>query len=52
MLTRDTARRWSGLADLIIAEDAIAAEVLDAKLLLRRPLAANVDLFFAQHGFS
>ena len=39
-----------GIADLIIAEDAIAAQVLNAELTLGGTLAADVDLFFAQHG--
>ena len=37
------------VGDLVIAEDAIAAEVLDAELPFHGALAADVDLFFAEH---
>src|SRR5438132_1184147 len=39
------------VADLVVAEDAVAAQVLDAQLLLGGPLAANVDLLLAQHDW-
>src|SRR5262249_47873370 len=35
---------------LVVAEDAITAEVLDAELALDGPLPADVDLFFAEHA--
>src|SRR5262249_40500053 len=34
------------------AEDAIAAQVLDAELLLGRPPAADIDLFLTEHAVS
>src|SRR5262249_47649047 len=37
------------VAHLVVAEDAVAAEVLDAELALHRPPAAQVGLFFPEH---
>src|SRR4051812_49526959 len=34
---------------LVVAEDAVAAQVLDLELLRGRPLAPDVDLLFAEH---
>src|SRR5205085_663303 len=39
-----------GVADLVVAEDAVAAEVLDDELALDRPLSPDVDLFFTKHA--
>src|SRR5262249_22492888 len=39
------------VGDLVVAEDAVAAEVLDAEFALQAALAAEVDLFFAEHGW-
>src|SRR5262249_31005782 len=39
-----------GVADLVVAEDAVAAQVLDLEPLLGRPLPADVDRFLAQHS--
>src|SRR5262249_27033923 len=39
-----------GVADLVVAEDAVAAEVLDDELPLDRPLPPDIDLFFAEHA--
>src|SRR5204863_8996926 len=34
---------------LVVAEDAVAAQVLDLELLRGRPLAPDVNLLFAEH---
>src|SRR5262249_47265916 len=38
------------IGDLIIAEHAIASEVLNAKLSLRGAAAAEINLFLAEHA--
>src|SRR5262249_35833992 len=39
-----------GVGDLVVAEDAVAGEVVDAELLAGGALAADVDLLLPQHG--